>query len=245
VSAFRLGLVNPNTNTGHTEAMAAVAREVLPSDAEIIARTAPRGPDSIESSADQAIAAAVVAELVRDDPGLDGYLIACFGDPGIDAARELTEAPVVGVAEAAYVAASFVGRRFAVVTTLARSVPEIEDGIHARGLAPRCVGVLPLGIPVNEQGAEFPDTTDAMVAASRRAVGELGAETIVLACGAMTKVAQAIQERVGVPVCDGVAFGALLAWSLGRAELGTSKAGSFAWPEKIAYVGMLPLSPRP
>ena len=46
------------------------------------------------------------------DPRADGFVIACFGDPGLDAARELADGPVVGIAEAAMHAASFLGRGF-------------------------------------------------------------------------------------------------------------------------------------
>lgn len=235
---FRLGLLNPNTDEDDTRAMAEIAARVLSPEADVVAVTAARGPRSIESYVDAAVAAAEVVGLMRAHPGLDAYLVACFGDPGVNAARELTDAPVVGIGEAALGAACLVARRFAVLTTLARSVPELEDALEAQGIVRRCVGVIPLSIPVAEQGAKFPATTTAMVAAGRRAIEELGAEALVLACGGMAEVAAAVREAVGVPVCDGVSFGALLAYSLWRAGLTTSKAGSLAWPEPIPYVGM-------
>lgn len=245
MSAFRLALINPNTDARHTEAMAKTAQDVLPSGCEVVQWTAPHGPASIESSADEAIASGVVVELVRDMPDLDGYLIACFGDPAVDAARELTEAPVVGIAEAAYIAATLVARRFAVITTLPRGIPELEDGLRAHGLDHRCVGVLPLEIPVTEQGSAFGATTEAILAASRQAVADLGAEAVVLACGAMTDVARTVEEEVRVPVCDGVAIGALLVWSLARVGLRTSKAGSLTWAEPVGDVGIQPIPSRP
>jgi allantoin racemase len=240
--SFRLGLVNPNTDDGHTTAMTAVAREMLP-DAQIVPLQPERGPSSIESYADEAVAAALVVEVVRGTPDLDAYVIACFGDPGVDAARELVAAPVVGIREAAYRAVTLVARRFAVVTTLRRGIPELEDGLEREGVARRCVGVLPLEIPVAAQGAGYPDTTEAIVAVGRRAVDELGAEALVLACGGMADVARAVERGVGVPVCDGVAVGVLLAHALWRAGLATSKRGALAWPEPIPYRGMPALRP--
>ena len=236
--SFRLGLLNPNTDRHHTDAMAGVARAALPAGCDVLAVTAPRGPSSIESAADTVAAAVEVAGMVRAHPDADAYLIACFGDPGLHAARELTTVPVVGIGEAAYIAAGLVAGRFAVITTLRRGIPDLEDAIAAHGAAARCAGVLPLDIPVAEQGAAFPDTTDAIVAASRRAVQELGADALILACGGMADVARAVQEAVGVPVCDGVAFGSLLAHGLWRTGLATSKTGTFAAPERIPYVGM-------
>jgi allantoin racemase len=239
VTGFRLGLLNPNTTREHTDAMAAVASSVLPEGTDVVALTAERGPETIESDVDSVVAAAEVVELVRANDSLDAYLIACFGDPGLDAVRELTEAPVVGIGEASYRAASLVGRRFAVVTTLSRSVPKLEDDLAAAGVAARCVGILPLSITVAEQGAAHAGTTEAIVALSRQAVMELRAEALILACGAMAETARAIQEELGVPIVDGVSFGALTAYALWRCGLGTSKVGAYGWPEAIPYQAMV------
>jgi allantoin racemase len=235
---FRLALINPNTDPHHTEAMGGVALAVLPAGCEVTAVNPERGPSSIESEADAVVAAAETAALVRSLPEHDAYLIACFGDPGLDAARELAAAPVVGIGEAAYTAATLVGKRFGVITTLPRSIPALEEAIEARGLLPRLAGILPLHIPVAEQGAGHPDTTEAIVAAGQSLASERGADALILACGGMADVARAVEQRVGVPVCDGVAFGAGIAHALWSCGLRTSKAGAYAAPEPIPYLGM-------
>jgi allantoin racemase len=235
---FRLGLLNPNTNDGHTTAMREVAAAALPDGCEVRAVTARRGPAAIESAADSAVAAAEVVELMRATPGLDAYLIGCFGDPGVDAARELTDAPVVGIGASACWAAAMVAKRFAIITTLSRGIPALEEALDTHGLRTRCVGVTPLGIPVAEQGRGFPATTAAIVAAAHRMVDDCGAEALVLACGGMADVASAVQAAVGVPVCDGVAFGAVTAHGLWRCGLRTSKTGAYSRPEPTPYRGM-------
>ncbi|MGH3033829.1 MAG: aspartate/glutamate racemase family protein [Gaiellaceae bacterium] len=239
---FRLGLLNPNTDSRQTEAMGAVAREALGPGCDVVGVTAARGPSSIESAADEAVAGAQVVEMVRSTPDCDAYVIACFGDPGLHAAREVTEAPVVGVGEAAYRAACLVSRRFAVVTTLPRGIPELEDAAEQEGIARRCVGVFPVHIPVQEQGAANPDAVEAIVAAGRLAMEERRAEALVLACGAMADVARQVSGALGIPVCDGVSFGALLAYALWRSGLRTSKVGAYHGPEPIPYLGMAPLA---
>jgi allantoin racemase len=235
---FRLGLVNPNTSAEHTEAMTAAAAAALGEHATVVPLTAERGPRSIESAVDHAVAAAEVVRMVAGAPDLDAYLLGCFDDPGIHALRELTSAPVVGIGEAAYQAASLVARRFSVITTLKRGIPALEDAIAAHGLASRCTGVVALGIPVADQGAAHAGSTDAIVAAARRSVEDDGAEAVVLACGAMSGIEAAVQERVGVPATNGVGFGALLAHALWRTRLGTSSVGSFMRPEPTPYDGM-------
>jgi allantoin racemase len=235
---FRLALINPNTDERHTMAMLGVARDVLPEGSDVTAINPTRGPSSIESEADAVIAAAEVAALVQSLEPHDAYLIACFGDPGLDAARELTSAPVVGIGEAAFAAATHVAKRFGIVTTLPRGIPALEEQLEALGIRSSCAGILPLNIPVAEQGSHNPDTTPAIVEAGRTLVDEHGAEALILACGGMADVARQVQDATGVPVCDGVAFGAMLAYSLWACGLRTSKAGAYAEPEQIAYIGM-------
>jgi allantoin racemase len=235
---FRLALLNPNTDPRHTSAMGDVARAVLPDGCEVTAAAAERGPSSLESAVDSAIAGAEIVSLMRSLPPHDAYLIACFGDPALDAARELTRAPVVGIGEAGAQAAAAISKRFAVITTLPRGIAAIEDALERQGVRSRCVGVVPLRIPVSEQGAEHDESTGAIVDAGMHLVLERGAEALILACGGMAEIARTVQQRVGVPVCDGVAFGSLLAYSLWRCGLETSKSGAYGFPEPIAYSGM-------
>ena len=235
---FRLGLLNPNTDERHTVAMRDVALATLPEGCEVTAATAPRGPTAIESEVDSVLAAAEVVAMMQSLPGLDAYLIACFGDPGLDAARELTDAPVVGIGEATYQAVRLVAKRFAIITTLPRGIAELEDALERRGLRAQCVGVVPLHVSVSDQGSDHPDTTAAIIDAGRQLVDDHGAEALVLACGGMADVALAVQDAVGVPICEGVSFGTLIAFSLWRSGLRTSKAGAYAYPESIPYVGM-------
>ena len=236
--SFRLALVNPNTDAAQTATMARAIEATLP-EARIAALTATRGPRWIETAADVAVATGETVAMVAAHPGHDAYLVGCFSDPGVLAARELTGAPVVGVGEAAYLMAGVVSRRFAVVTTLARGVVDIEDTLRGLGWADRCATVVALGESVAEQDGD----AGAIVSAGRRAIEEHGAEALVLACGAMTAAGETASRTLGVPVVDGVTAGALLAHALWRARLGTAEVGSLAVPEPIPYEGMAPLNP--
>ncbi|HEX5193909.1 MAG TPA: aspartate/glutamate racemase family protein [Solirubrobacteraceae bacterium] len=231
MAAFRLALINPNTDEADTTEMARAAGAALGDGAEVVPLTARRGVAGIETSAESLIAAAETLALVRETPDADAYLIACFGDPGLDGVREVTDAPVIGIGEATYHAMASVSRRFAVITTLRRGIPALLDGMEHYGVASRCVGVLASEITVEDLGG---DSTDAIVAAGRRAVDELGAEALALACGGMTDLENAVRERVGVPATNGVAFGALLAHALWRSGLRTSTVGSLAPPPGLA-----------
>ena len=88
MNRFRLGLINPNTDAGHTAAMSHVIAGVLPGEGEVSALAVTRGPRSIESAVDETFAAAEVLRAVQANPGYDAYLIACFSDPALRAARD-------------------------------------------------------------------------------------------------------------------------------------------------------------
>uniref|UniRef100_UPI00280C3469 aspartate/glutamate racemase family protein n=1 Tax=Scandinavium goeteborgense TaxID=1851514 RepID=UPI00280C3469 len=119
----RIQIINPNTTWSMTEKIGACARAVARPGTEVIAVSPAMGPASIESHYDEAMAVpGLLQEIARGEAaGVDGYVIACFGDPGLKAARELARGPVIGIAEAAMHAASVLAPGFSVVTTLART----------------------------------------------------------------------------------------------------------------------------
>ncbi|MFP4263960.1 MAG: aspartate/glutamate racemase family protein, partial [Halomonas sp.] len=106
---MRLRLINPNTTVGMTTTIGEAARRVAATGTEIVATQPEHGPVSIESHFDEAISAVGVLEqvLTGEREGADAYIIACFGDPGLLAARELTRAPVIGIALALNGAAGY------------------------------------------------------------------------------------------------------------------------------------------
>jgi allantoin racemase len=243
---LRLHIVNPNTTASMTQGIAAAARAVAPADVAITATEPDFGPVSIEGFYDGAFAVpgmlARVAEAER--AGADAHLIACFDDTGLDAARSLARAPVVGIGEAAYHAASMLGTRFSVVTTLSRSIPVIEDNLTRYGLARRCARVRASEISVLALEGEGGEAKIGEEIA--RALKEDGADTIVLGCAGMAGMAERLAAKYRVPVVDGVAAGVAFVTALARLGLKTSKAGGYAAPGSKAYTGLFaPFAPRP
>ena len=85
-----------------------------------------------------------MARLVSERAGtFDAAIVACFGDPGLYAARELTEAPVVGIAEASFLLAMSLGHRFGIVSTVDRATPATWDLLRHYGVEARCAAVEP------------------------------------------------------------------------------------------------------
>jgi allantoin racemase len=151
---------------------------------------------------------------------------------------------VVGIGEAAYHAASMLGTRFSVVTTLSRSIPVIEDNLTRYGLAQRCARVRASEISVLALEGEGGEAKIGEEIA--RALKEDGADTIVLGCAGMAGMAERLAAKYRVPVVDGVAAGVAFVTALARLGLKTSKAGGYAAPGSKAYTGLFaPFAPRP
>ncbi len=229
-----------------TATIAAAARSACAAGTEIEALNPAMGPASIEGYYDEAFAVpGLLAEIAAGEArGCEGAVIACFDDTGLDAARALAAIPVVGICESAVHLASLVAGRFAIVTTLARSIPPLETLTRRYGVADRCrvraadVAVLALEHPT-------PEARGRLLEQCHRAIDGDGAEAIVLGCAGMTALAASLAAELGVPVIDGVVAGVKLIEALVGLGLRTSKAGGYARPLAKPYLGLMePFTPR-
>lgn len=233
---MRILVVNPNTTASMTEKIGAAARRVASVGTEIVAVNPLLGPASIEGFYDEAMSLAGMLDVIRKASGYDAVVIACFDDTGLDAARCLTEKPVIGIGEAAYHMASMISNKFSVVTTLARSVPALEHNLHRYGLIARCARVRSSEVAVLELEHPGSDACNRISAEIGRAVTEDRAEAIVLGCAGMTDLADALAVEHGLPVLDGVTCAVGLAEAMVKLRLGTSRIGGYSPPpaDKIA-----------
>ena len=225
---MRLLVINPNTTASMTAKIGAAASAVSASGTEIVARNPTEGPASIQGAEDGVAALpGLFAEIDRAD-GFDAIVIACFDDTGLYEARRRTAVPVVGIGEAAFHTAMLVAERFSVVTTLAVSIPVIQENIMRYGLAARCGRVRASNVPVLE--LEVPGSTARETISDEIASALLhdNADAIVLGCAGMTDFAATLAAHHRVPVVDGVAAAVKLAEGLVTMQLVTSQAGPFA-----------------
>ncbi|GMA28327.1 aspartate/glutamate racemase family protein [Arenivirga flava] len=231
---MRIQLVNPNASRAMTAKIAVTARAVAGPGVEIDAVTNDEGPAALESHTDDALALPGLLRAIEraDAGGADAHVIACFGDPGLDAARELARGPVIGIAEAGMHAAALVSRRFAVVTTLARTLGHTRDLTRRYGFGEACAAAYAADIPVLDLEEASPAAVERIGALAERAVHEDGAESIVLGCAGMTDLCTALEVRLGVPVIDGVAAAVGLASALVRMGASTSRREEYAPPPR-------------
>src|SRR5215472_583437 len=182
---MRILVINPNTTTSMTHAIAKTAAAAAAPGTEIVAVNPEFGPPSIEGYLDEAFSVpGLLAEMAKA-PAMDAYIVACFDDTGLDAARCTTQAPVVGIGEAAFHIASLISGVFSVVTTLSRSVPAIEQNLVRYGLASRCRKVRAADVPVLDLEQPGSNARGRVSSEVRTAMDEDHAEAVVLGCAGM------------------------------------------------------------
>lgn len=238
---MRILVINPNTTASMTAGIGAAARAAAAAGTEIVATNPAMGPASIEGYYDEALAVpGLLEEILRHErgAGMDGTVIACFDDVGVDAARSVAGGPVIGICEAAMQTAALLGGRFSVVTTLARSVPALERLAGRYGMAGRC-RVRAAGVPVLALEDPASGAVERVKDAIRHAIAEDGAESIVLGCAGMADLARTLGAELGVPVVDGVSAAVKLVEGLVALGLRTSRAGGYAPPLAKPYAGDL------
>lgn len=241
---MKLLIVNANTTVSMTGKIAAAAERVAAPGTVIVAVNPDYGPPSIEGYFDGAFAVPGIISEMQKHPDADATVLACFDDTGLDAARCVGPAPVIGVGEAAFHMATLIAGKFSVVTTLARSVPVIEQNLVRYGLESRCAKVRASDVPVLDLEIPGSDARARISAEIGLAISEDRAEAIVLGCAGMADLAHSLSIEHGVPVLDGVSCAVKLAEGLTGLGLTTSAAGGYARPRGKMFSGLFePFSP--
>lgn len=236
---MKLHVINPNTSHVMSDKIRVAATRASQS-VEIEVLTSSQGPRSLESHVDDALAIPGIllhAHTLQQTHATDGILIACFGDPGIDAVRELSSVPVLGIAEAAMRTAAMIGSRFSVVTTLARTLPTAQRILHRVGLEQHCARLRACEVPVH--ALEHTDETCRMTLLEecQRAADNDGIDALVLGCAGMTDLTDWLSTTLGIPVIDGVSAGVHLLESLMHQGLRPAKRADHAFPAAKPVLG--------
>ena len=177
-------VINPNSTARMTESIAAAARQVAGPETRITAVNPDAGPAAIEGPEDGAAALpglfALFNQMVRADGPYDAVVIACSDDTGLKELKERSPVPVLGIGEAGFLAAMLVADHFSVVTTLAVSLPVIEQNLRDYGWAERCARVRASCIPVLDLEDSTGSVAEDIAAEIARAIREDDCGAVVL-----------------------------------------------------------------
>ncbi|OWT66526.1 Asp/Glu racemase [Achromobacter marplatensis] len=198
----RITLVNPNSLTKVTDAIArAVAPfERLPLTFRCLTSTG--GPAGIQTQAEADASIAPMAQLfLQEAAETDAFIVACFSDPGLHGLRDLVAAPVLGIGECSVLTAMSMATRIGVIAIAGASVPRHLRYFRQMGVADRICAELALDMKVS-------DLADADLAFARMAtVGKTlrdahGAEVLIMGCAGMADLRDRLEDACGLPVVE-------------------------------------------
>lgn len=203
--------------------------------AKVTVSDVPGGVTSIESSYEELLAAAGSIDAIRrlEQEGADAVIIGCFGDPGLEPAREMVTMPLIGPGEASLLLAAQLGHRLSIVSVFDSLAATHRYQAYRAGVLDKLASVRGIEVPVLEL-MRNPDATFArIVDVGRRCIEEDGADTLVFGCMTMSflGVAPKLSDALGVPVINAAQAALKAAETLVSLRLSHSKR-AFATPPK-------------
>lgn len=240
---MKILLLNPNMSTHMTELMAGVIAQYISSDTEIVPFTASRGFPYISSRSEAAIAETIVLEAIAEHQA-DAVIIAAFGDPGLVAARELYDIPVVGMAEAAMLTACALGQRFSIITFSSTLTAWFRDSIDRARLEARFAGTRSPDRSFSSVEAVQEELGDELARLVELAAIEDGADVAILAGAPLAGLARSLAPRLPIPVVEPIAAAVLQAETLVRLSPAKARIGAFGRPPAKPATGLAPALAR-
>jgi allantoin racemase len=234
---MKILVINPNTSLSMTAHIRAALESIKRPDTELTVTCPDKGPETIESAYDEAFAIPSTLELVKraSQEGYDAVILACFSDPGLDAAREISTIPVVGIEEATLHVAAMLGARFSIMTPRRQRIASKREHVHLRGLSHFLASVRSLDLSVAQTEADPAGTKQRLMEVAAAAVDADGAEVIVMGCAGMAGYAEEIERTLNVKVLDPTAVALKLTEALVDLGLTHSKAGLYAAPPEKEF----------
>jgi len=224
----RILVINPNSTQAVTDGISrSVAPLRLAGGPEIDCATLAEGPPGIETQAHVEAVVVPLCRLIERQPAA-AYVLACYSDPGLYAARESTRMPVLGISECSMLTALTLGERFGIIAILPPSVGRQRRYVRMMGLGGRYAGSRPVGLGVTEL-ADHGAVLERMIAAGRWLNRERDADVLIMGCAGMAGMRGHLEQALGVPVVEpcqaavAMALGAVrFGWRRGDAVTGTA-----------------------
>ena len=194
-------VINPNSSQMVTDAIDLAINPLRRFGTPVRCLTLAEGPLGIESQQQADLTIAPMLDLAAAQTDAAGYVIACFGDPGLYALRDQTPLPVVGIQQAAVMTALTLGQRFGVIAILPNSIPRHMRAFGAMGALGRLAGDRALGLTVADLADERV-SLEAMIATGCKLRDGDGADVLIMGCAGMARYREALETATGLPVVE-------------------------------------------
>lgn len=219
---MKILVIEPVNSTKFKDESIAYLEEIRDPGTEIVVKGLKSGPPTIETYVDVAQASPEIVNLMMEERNhYDAFMVNCFADPGVDAARELSDRLVLGVAETTMHMAAMLSDKFTVITTDRNSIPWTENQARMYALKEKLASVVAVDVGVDSLRSSN-QTYPHLLEQARKEL-EKGSEAIVLGCTEMKSFAEKLQEDLGVPVFEPTKVTLKVAESLIKMKLSHSK----------------------
>lgn len=220
-----------------TEKIRKTSEKVSSPDTEILVECPDFGPESIESYYESSLATIGLFEKIKEyKKGIDGIVIACYGDPGLYPLKELFDIPVVGVAEASISISLLLGHKFSILVALKKAIPMFENLVNKYGLSRRLASIEATELSVLDFEENEIKAVKKLTNAGEKAKKN-GAEVLILGCSGMTGLKNKIKDRTGLTVIDPVESAVKTIENLIELDLSQSNLGLYKNPPKMNIKG--------
>ena len=189
-------VINPNSNEAVTQGL----REALAPFPKTECITLNSGPFGIENQADSDSVILPMLEVIKSRQDASAFVIACYSDPGLEAAREASPVPVFGIQETGVTTAMCRADMFGVISIGEASIPRHRRYMRRMGVLHRLAGDCALNMSVDET-ARGADTFARLITVGNTLIAD-GAESLILGCAGMAKHRAPLEAKLDVPVID-------------------------------------------
>ncbi|WP_311946919.1 aspartate/glutamate racemase family protein [Halomonas piscis] len=228
---MKLLVINPNISQDVTDLIEEEASRSIRPATELSMATAPFGVAYIETRAESLIGGYATLQVAAQHyRQYDAIVVAAFGDPGLNALREIMPIPVVGMTEAALMSACQQGGRFSIIAISQRIQAWYRECVAAYGLGGRLASIRALDEPLQHIGQVQENQGERLIELGRRAVEEDGADVLILAGAPLAGLARSVADQMPVPALDGVTCAVIQAQAMADIGATMPSAGSFAAP---------------
>jgi len=229
---MKILVINPNSSPEMTDSIRAALEAVKRPDTELCVERTEGAAAGIQSASDAARSVPLLLERVRqaNAEGFDAILLACFSDPGLEPAREQSDALVLGIEETSLHVAAMLGHKYTILTPLSSRIASKEQDVRRFKVEASCASVRALDLTVAQTEAEPERTKARILEVARQAIEEDGAEVLLLGCAGMAGYAPELERTLGAVVVDPTTTTLKVAEGLVELGIHHSRLGLFARP---------------
>ena len=197
-----IAFINPNSTVAMTDSCVETLRSELPDFCKVKGITNYDGPAAIQGEGDGIVAIPGLLKEIEKNSDCDGFIIGCFDDTGLAAARLISRKPIIGIGQSAFHMAALRHGKFCVLTTLEISIPVIKQNIKSQGFGNLCKDVIASGIPVLELENNQTNAANTLSECIKIIEVRDPKTAVVLGCAGMTNVYRRLQARHDVYLLD-------------------------------------------